>query len=133
MTELRLEINLDIDELRDVLKESMEEAGFLFIDEYEDLDGGFRMLGVNEKRRSMVSNFMIFLIGGYIPRNRVALELNGYRSDNFSIVVFRCIPYLDDLDMETTSQTPQESERCENIARGLEKKILEKLSGTLTV
>lgn len=133
MTELRLEIDLDIDEIRDVLKESMEEAGFLLVDEYEDLDGGFRMLGVNEKRRSMVSNFMIFLIGGYIPRNRVALELNACRSDNFSIVVFRCIPYLDDLDMETTSQTPQESKRCENIARGLEKKILEKLSGTLTV
>ncbi len=124
---LRLEINLDLDELRDVLKESMEEAGFLLVDDFDDSDGGFRMLGVNEKRSSMLSNFMMFLIGGFIPRNRVALELSAHRNDNFSIVILRCAPYLNDVDVETTPQTPRESERCENIAKGLEKKILERV------
>ena len=131
MTELRFELNGDIEALRGIFKKCLDEARFLLVDEDEDLDGGFRILGVNEKRRSMLSSVMMSLIGGFIPRNRVALELIARRRDDLSIAFLRCVPYLDNADLETKSQSPKERKRCEELARALEKKIRESLSGTL--
>lgn len=123
MTELRFDINGDIEVLRGIFKECLDEARFLLVDEDEDLDGGFRMLGVNEKRRSMLSSIMTSLIGGFIPRNRVALELIAHRRDDVSIVLLRCVPYLDNADLESKPQSPEERNRCEELAIALEKKI----------
>ena len=131
MTELRFDINGDIEALRGIFKKCLDEARFLLVNEDEDLDGGFRMLGVNEKRRSMLSSLMTSLIGGFIPRNRVALELIAHRRDDASIVLLRCVPYLDNADLETKPQSPQERNRCEELARALEKKIRENVGGTL--
>ena len=125
MTELRFDINGDIEALRGIFKKCLDDARFLLIDEDEDLDGGFRVLGVNKKRRSMLSSLMTSLIGGFIPRNRVALELIAHRRDDVSIALLRCVPYLDNADLETKPQSPQEKERCEELARALEKKIRE--------
>ncbi len=130
MTELRFDINGDIEALRGIFKKCLDEARFLLVDEDEDLDGGFRMIGVNEERRSMLSSFMTSLIGGFIPRNRVALELIAHRRDDASIAILRCIPYLDNADLETKPQSPQERNRCEELARALEKKIRENVGGT---
>jgi hypothetical protein len=129
--ELRVDINRDIEELRLIFKEYLDENRFLLVDEDEDLDGGFRMIGVNDKRRSMLSSVMMSLIGGFIPRNRVALELIAHRSDDVSIALLRCVPYLDNSDLETTPQSPQEKNRCEDLARALEKKIRESVGETL--
>ena len=131
MTELRFHINGDIETLRGIFKKCLDEARFLLVDEDEDLDGGFRVLGVNEKRRSMLSSLMTSLIGGFIPRNRVALELIAHRKDDMSIALLRCVPYLDNADLETKPQSPQERDRCEELARALEKKIRENVCGTL--
>lgn len=131
MTELRFDINGDIEVLRVIFKKCLDEARFLLVDEDEDLDGGFRMLGVNEKRRSMLSSVMMSLIGGFITRNRVALELIAHRGDDVSIVLLRCVPYLDNADLETKPQSPQEMNRCEELARALENKIRESVGGTL--
>ncbi len=129
--ELRVDINRDIEELRLIFKEYLDENRFLLVDEDEDLDGGFRMIGVNDKRRSMLSSVMMSLIGGFIPRNRVALELIAHRRDDVSIAILRCVPYLDNSDLETTPQSPQERNRCEDLARALEKKIRESVGETL--
>lgn len=126
--ELRVDINRDIEELRLIFKEYLDENRFLLVDEDEDLDGGFRMIGVNENRRSMLSSVMMSLIGGFIPRNRLALELIVYKRDKGTLAILRCTPYLDNADLETTPQSPQESKKCEELTRGLEKKILERLS-----
>ncbi len=131
MTELRFDINEDIEVLRVFFKKCLDEARFLLVVEDEDLDGGFRMLGVNEKRRSMLSSLMTSLIGGFIPRNRVALELIAHRRDDVSIVLLRCVPYLDNADLETKPQSPQERNSCEELARALENKIRESVGGTL--
>ncbi len=131
MTELRFDINGDIEALRGIFKKCLDEARFLLVDDEKDLDGGFRMLGVNEKRRSMLDSVMTSLIGGFIPRNRVALELIAHRRDDMSIVLLRCVPYLDNADLETKPQSPQERNSCEELARALENKIRESVGGTL--
>jgi len=131
LTELRFDINGDIETLRGIFKKCLDEARFILVDEDEDLDGGFRMLGVNEKRCSMLSSVMTSLIGGFLPRNRVALELIAHRRDDVSIVLLRCVPYLDNADLETKPQSPQERNRCEDLAIALEEKIRESVCGTL--
>jgi len=131
LTELRFDINGDIEALRGIFKKCLDEARFLLVVEDEDLDGGFRMLGVNEKRRSMLDSVMTSLIGGFVPRNRVALDLIAHRRDDVSIVLLRCVPYMDNADLETKPQSPQERNSCEELARALEKKIRESVGGTL--
>ena len=131
MTELRFDINGDIEVLRGIFRKCLDDARFLLVDEDGDLDGGFRMLGVNEERRSMLDSVMTSLIGGFVPRNRVALELIAHRRDDVSIVLLRCIPYMDNADLETKPQSPQEMNRCEELARALENKIRESVGGTL--
>ena len=125
MTELRFDINGDIEALRGIFKECLDDARFLLVDDDEDLDGGFRMLGVNEKRCSMLSSVMTSLIGGFIPRNRIALELIAHRGDDVSIILLRCVPYMDNADLETKPQSPQERNMCDELARTLKKKIRE--------
>ena len=105
MTELRFDINEDIEVLREFFKRCLDEARFILVVEDDDLDGGFMMIGVNEKRRSMLSSVMTSLIGGFIPRNRVALELIAHRRDDMSIVILRCVPYMDNADLETKPQS----------------------------
>lgn len=129
--ELRVNIKRDIEELRLIFKEYLDETRFLLVGEYEDLDGGFRMIGVNKKRRSMLSSVMMSLIGGFVPRNRVALELIAHRRDDLSIALLRCVPFMDNSDLETTPQSPHERNRCEYLARALEKKIRENVGGPL--
>ena len=131
--ELRLEISLDVEVLRRIFKEYLEETRFLLVDEEDELDGGFRMLGVNNKKSSLLDSVMISLIGGFIPRNRVALELIVHIRNDFLITILRCVPYLDNADIETTPQSPQESNRCEELARGLKNKILDKIREPLTI
>ncbi|MCW4050880.1 MAG: hypothetical protein NWE89_14215 [Candidatus Bathyarchaeota archaeon] len=128
-----MELNGDLEELRDIFMGYLEETRFLLVDEEEDLDGGFRVLGVNENKRSIFSSVMMSLIGGFVPRNRVALELIAHKRDMGALAILRCAPYLDNADLETTPQSPQESKRCEELARALTSKILEKISGTLKI
>ena len=132
-TDLILELNGDLEEVRGIFMRYLEETRFLLVDEEEDLDGGFRMIGVNNKKSSLLSSVMMSLIGGFIPRNRVALELIAHKRDMGALVILRCIPYLDDADLETTPQSPQERKRCDDLARALTNKILEKISGKLTI
>ncbi len=129
MTELRFEINVNIEVLKGIFKEYLDETQFILVDEYEDVDGGFRMLGVNNKKSSLLSSVMTSLIGGFIPRNRVALEMIAHRMDDLVITILRCVPYMDNADLETTPQSPQERKRCEDLGRALENKILEHTRG----
>ena len=125
--ELRLEFKLDIEALRGIFMEYLDEAQFILVDEDEDVDGGFRMLSVNKKKSSLLSSVMTSLIGGFIPRNRLALELIAHRRDDLVITLLRCIPYMDNADLETTPQSPQERKMCEGLARALQNKILERV------
>jgi len=131
LTELRFDINGDIEVLRGIFRKCLDEARFLLVDEDENLNGGFRMIGVNENRRSLLSSLMTSLIGGFIPRNRVALELIAHKRGDMSIVLLRCIPYMDNADLETKPQSPQERNRCEELAISLKEKIRESVGGTL--
>ena len=133
MTELRWELDVDVEVLRRIFMEYLDETQFLLVDEEDELDGGFRMLGANDKKRSILSSVMTSLIGGFVPRNRVALELIAHRRGDLLMTILRCVPYMDNADLETTPQSPHEAKLCEELARALEKKILEKLRGASTV
>jgi len=124
--ELRFEFNGDIEALRGIFMEYLDETHFILVDEEDEVDGGFRMLGVNNKKRSLLSSVMTSLIGGFVPRNRVALEMIAHGRDDLVITILRCVPYMDNADLETTPQSPQERKRCEELARSLENKILER-------
>ena len=124
--DLRLEFNGDIEALRGIFMEYLDEIQFILVDEEDELDGGFRMLGVNKKKISLLSSVMTSLIGGFVPRNRVALEMIAHRRDDLVITILRCVPYLDNADLETTPQSPHEGKMCEELAIDLEKKILER-------
>ena len=63
----------------------------------------------------------------------MALELISHKRDTGALSILRCAPYLDNADLETTPDSLQEKKRCEELARTLTNKILERLSGTLTV
>ena len=128
-----MELNVDVEVLKGIFKEYLDETQFILVDEEDEGEGGFRMLSVNKKKRSLLSSVMTSLIGGFIPRNRVALEIIAHRRDDWLITILRCIPYMDNADMETTPQSPQERKRCEERARHLGKQILAKLSETLTI
>ena len=125
--ELRLEFNGDIEALRGIFMEYLDETHFILVDEEDEVDGGFRMLGVNNKKRSLLSSVMTSLIGGFVPRNRVALEMIAHGRDDLVITILRCVPYMDNADLETTPQSPQERKRCEELAIALENKIRGKL------
>lgn len=129
LTELRWELDVDVEVLRRIFMEYLDEIQFILVDEEDELDGGFRMLGANDKKGSLLSSVMTSLIGGFVPRNRVTLELIAHGRDDLLITILRCVPYLDNADMETTPQSPQERKRCEELARALEKKILERERG----
>ena len=125
-----MEINVNVEVLKGIFKEYLDETQFILVDEYEDVDGGFRMLGVNNKKSSLLSSVMTSLIGGFVPRNRVALEMIAHGRDDLLITILRCVPYMDNADLETTPQSPQERKRCAELAIALENKIRGKLSGT---
>lgn len=117
----------DLKEMLAFVKDTLREANFIIIDE-EDLRDGFHVLSVNKKRTSLMTTTLLSIIGGYISRKRFAIEMTAHEKDGFLTAVLKCTPYLDTVDMEATVETPQERERCENLAKLFVDKITEKFN-----
>ena len=127
MSTKTIELSGDLTELKMFFKDTLREINFIILDE-ENFSDRFRIFGVNKKRTSLMAITMLSLIGGYIPQKRVALELIAWEKNASLGAMLKCIPYIDTIDMEATVETPQESERCENLAKLLVDKITKRFS-----
>lgn len=111
------------EELYNLFKTTLRAVNFITVHE-ERMEGGFHIIGVNRKRASQLTATLLSLIGGFIPRKRVAVELFASEKDGELTAELRCKPYLDNLDMEAAVESPEELERCERLARLFENEIL---------
>ncbi|MFQ6053346.1 MAG: hypothetical protein ACE5OO_03840 [Candidatus Bathyarchaeia archaeon] len=102
----------------------LRDINFTVIHE-EHLGGGFRVVGVNKKRVPQWASALLSLVGGYIPRKRVAIELTASERDGILTVDLECVPYLDILDMEAAVESQEERDMCTRLAEIFEERILE--------
>lgn len=87
----------------------LDEIDFKVIHKEEHADG-FRVIASSRPRRSQLSMTMMNMFTGYVPRNRLAVELEARNRGDATQAVLRCSPYLDVLDMPAPSGDPREEE-----------------------
>ena len=119
-----LRLRGDHRELYPLFKTLLGEVNFITLHE-EHLGDGFRIIGVNRKRTSLLTSAMLSLIGGFIPRKRVAVELFALERDGELTAELRCKPYIDNVDMEAVVENQKEIDRCERLIDLFENRILE--------
>lgn len=112
-------------ELYDLFKTMLREVNFITIHEEHVVDG-FRVVGINKKRTSLLTSTMLSLVGGYIPRKRLAIELYALERDGELTAEMKCKPYIDNIDMEAAVENQEELDRCERLVELFEKEILER-------
>ena len=106
-----LSLRGDIEELKKFFLELLRQVGYTVILE-EGLETGFSVIGASGQRISQLAIALHSLFGGYIPRNRIAIELKAHRDGAVMKATLKSIPYLDILDIETKEYTQGEQERC---------------------
>ena len=106
-----LSLRGDIEELKKFFLELLKQVNYTVILE-EGLEDGFRLIGANRMRISQLYIALHSLVGGYIPRNRITIELTAHRDGDVMEATLRSVPYLDTLDLETKEYTQGEKERC---------------------
>ena len=122
-----LSLRGDIEELKKFFRELLIQVGYTVILE-EGLETGFRVIGADRARTSQLYIALHSLVGGYVPRNRVAIELTAHRDGATMKATLKSIPYLDILDVETKEYTQSEQERCEKLVNLFSEQMLEKFS-----
>ena len=122
-----LSLRGNIKELKKFFLELLKQVGYAVILE-EGLETGFRVIGADRARTSQLSVALHALVGGYVPKNRIAIELTAHRDCAAMKATLKSIPYLDILDVETKEYTQSEQERCEKLVNLLSEQILEKFS-----
>lgn len=113
----------EVDDLRNLFLELLEDAGFTLLHR-EETDIGFTLIGANAKRVSQLVATMMNLFIGYIQMNRFAVELRATSEADRIHVVLRCCTYLDVLDMEAPSNNPEDQEKCLRLADYFQDKII---------
>jgi len=106
-----LSLQGDIEELKKFFLELLKQVNYKVILE-EGLENGFRVIGASGQRISQLAIALHSLVGGYVPRNRITIELTAHRDGAVMEATLKSIPYLDTLDLETKEYTLGEQERC---------------------
>ena len=106
-----LSLRGDIEELKKFFLELLKQVGYTVILK-EGLETGFIVIGADRERTSQLSVALHSLVGGYMPMNRIAIELTAHRDGAVMKATLKSIPYLDILDIETKEYTQGEQERC---------------------
>jgi len=117
----------DVDDLRSLFLEILEDAGFTLLHR-EDVDHGFMLIGANAKRTSQLVATLMNLFIGYIQVNRFAVEVRASREADGVHVVLRCCTYLDVIDMEAPRRNPEEQEKCLRIADYFQDKVMDRFN-----
>jgi hypothetical protein len=113
-----------LEELKSKFKELLKDANFLIIDE-ENRGDGLRILAVNRKRTSIMASTLLSIFTGYITQTRFAIELIAHKNKEAIKVVLKCVPYIDNVDMEARVETPEDLERCEKLVELFGSKIID--------
>jgi len=116
LTTLNLSLQGDCEELRDFYVSLLGEIGFFNIHQ-EEWGDGFRVMGASAKRSSQLTATIMNLFIGYIPQNRIVIELVAHREKDHLAATLMCTPYLDMVDLAAPDEKPEERERCERLAR----------------
>jgi len=119
-----IQLRGDHRELHSFFKGLLKNVNFIIIHE-ENLDDGFLVVAVNKKRMSQLTAELMSLIGGFIPRNRIGIELFALEREDVLTVELKCNPYLSSLDMEAVIESPAELDKCKRQMEFFEEKILE--------
>ena len=117
-----LSLRGDIEDLKKFFLELLKQVNYTVILE-EGFETGFRVIGASSQRTSQLAVALHALVGGYIPRNRIAIELTTHRDGAVMKATLKIIPYLDILDIETTEYTQGEQERCAKLAQMFSEQI----------
>jgi hypothetical protein len=122
-----LNLHGNLEELSAFFLELLREVNFTVILE-EDLEAGFRMIGTDRKRMSQLAVTLFSLTGGYLPRNRIAIELTALQNDGTVTATLKSSPYIDILDVEATAYTKSENEVCLRLTKTFADRMLEKFT-----
>ncbi len=109
-----LRLRGSIEELKEFFLGLLKQVNYKVILE-EGLEDGFRLIGANSVRISQLYIALRSLFGGYIPRNRITIELTAHRDGDVIEAVLRSVPFLDTLDLETKEYEQGEKERCQKL------------------
>lgn len=115
-------------ELHSFFKKLLKDVNFVIINE-EHLGSGFRLVAVNKKRMSQMTSQLLPLIGGFIPRNRVGIELLAMEIGEGLTVELRSTPYIYSLDLEAAVESQDDLDRCRMLVEFFGDKILKSFEG----
>lgn len=120
-----LNLHVKLEELSAFFLELLREVNFTVVLE-EDLEAGFRIIGTNRKRVSQLVATLFSLTGGYLPQNRIAIELRALQNGDAVTATLKSSPYIDILDVEATAYTKSENETCSRLTKTFADRMLEK-------
>lgn len=121
MPKIRMELEGGLADLHDFFIKALEEAKFhILADRVEP--GSIRILGVNRERTSHLTSTIFSIIGGYIEKNRIGIELLARKRDELIEGELRCSPYLSSFDMEVVAEG-RELEKCRDLLTFFQEKI----------
>lgn len=126
MAAKHLSLQAGPEEVKGYYLELLEEAGLRLVYS-EESETGLKLVGASRERVSQLTVALGSLLGGYVPRNRVAVELEARRSGGYLSVNLRGVVYLDIMDVEAREYTRSEAEACEKLVGLFSERLLEKL------
>lgn len=119
-----LTIQGDIKELKSFFLDLLEKVAFKLI-QVEESENYLIIIGANKERISQLIVALSSLFGGYVHKNRIAIELTAH-TDGISLeTTVKSIPYLDILDIEAKEYTKSEQERCEKLVKLFSDQMIE--------
>jgi hypothetical protein len=123
MVSRELELPGSLEEFRATFKKLLKDSNFLLMDEKNRDD--LRILAVNRKRTSIMASTLISIFTGYIPQKRFAIELIAHENKEEIKAVLKCVPYIDNVDMDARVEEAEELERCEKLVEIFGNKIID--------
>jgi len=121
MPKIRMELEGGLADLHDFFIKALEGAKFHILAERIEPES-IRVLGVNRKRTSHLTSTIFSIIGGYIEKNRIGIELLARKKGDTIEGDLRCSPYLSNFDMEVVAEG-KELEKCRDILNFFQDKI----------
>jgi hypothetical protein len=119
-----LRLRADRAELYSIFQNIFREHKFTIIHE-EHLGSGFRIVAVNKKKESQMIATLMSLMGGFLARNRLGVEIFAVEKEGCLDLEMRSAPYIPNIDMEAVVESRSDLDRCGIVIDFFEEKIFE--------